>query len=265
MPELPEVEFAAQRLRDAVTNQTIVSAHARHPSTARTLTPATCHALVGRQVRAVERRAKVQLVHLDDGSTLAVHFRMTGDWDIGRAMDAAPDYERARFIFANGNRVSFTDSRAFGVLALYAPGTLVLPAYGPEPLSDAFDANALHDALATRRGPIKSALLDQRVVAGLGNIYAAEALWVARIRPDIAANRIARVRVARLRDAIRLVLEQAPRARYYDRAPSAQDVDTDEPWRVYGREGQPCTRCGSAIARIVQAGRSTFYCRRCQR
>ena len=160
----------------------------------------------------------------------------------------------------DGTRISFVDSRAFGVLTVHDPGAFTLPRYGPEPLDADFTAAVLLTALKARRGPIEPVLLDQRVIAGLGNIYAAEALWEARIRPDTGANRIALVRVTRLRDAIRLVLEQAPSARYYER-----EERVGELWRVYDREGEPCVRCAAPITRIVQGGRSTFYCRRCQR
>jgi len=260
MPELPEVEDAARRLRAAVLNRTIVSARALHPSTARSLTDDACRRLVGQRVVSVDRRAKLQVVRFADDRVLEVHLRMTGDWDIGRDNDPPPQYERARFTCDDGTRISFVDSRAFGVLTVHNPGTFILPAYGPEPLNDAFTATVLMTALHTRRGPIKPVLLDQQVIAGLGNIYAAEALWEARIRPDTPANRIALLRVARLRDAIRLVLNQAPSTRYYERAERVE-----ESWRVYDREGEPCLRCGKTIMRIVQAGRSTFYCRRCQR
>ncbi len=259
MPELPEVEDAARRLRAAIINRTIVSARALHPSTARSLTDEACRQLVGQQVVSVERRAKLQVVRFADDRVLEVHLRMTGDWDIGRDDNPAPQYERARFICDDGTRISFVDSRAFGVLTVHEPGTFDLPTYGPEPLDDAFTATALMTALHTRRGPIKPVLLNQQVIAGLGNIYAAEALWEARIRPDTPANRIAFVRLIRLRDAIRLVLNQAPSARYSER------LERVESWRVYDREGEQCRRCGKTIVRIVQAGRSTFYCRGCQR
>jgi formamidopyrimidine-DNA glycosylase len=225
-------------------------------------------------VEAVERRAKIQLVHLSGGLLLEVHFRMTGDWDFGRHDEPRQPLERARIALDDGSRVSFIDGRAFGILRLHAEGAFALPALGPEPLEEAFTAAVLREALALRRGPIKPVLLDQRVVAGLGNIYAAEALWEARIHPECAANSLSRARVARLRDAIRLVLREAPVGRYYARAndgESVGDSDADtlavaqENWRVYGREGEPCRRCAGRVARIVQAGRSTFLCRRCQR
>jgi formamidopyrimidine-DNA glycosylase len=158
-------------------------------------------------------------------------------------------------------RVSLVDSRALGVVRLHAPGTFVLPAIGPEPLTDDFTADGFRTALARRSGPIKPALLDQKLVAGVGNIYASEALWEARIHPATAANTLSRERVTRLRDAIRHVLETAPTERYYGR----DDVDESEIWRVYGRDGEPCRRCGATLKRLPQAGRSTFYCPRCQR
>lgn len=260
MPELPEVEDAAQRLRNAMVGQRISSVDVFHPSIARTLTKGARRQLTGRTVTSVSRRAKIQLVSLDDGRLLEVHFRMTGDWEIGRAGDPVPALERARITCDDGTRVSFVDARAFGVLRLHEPGAFELPALGPEPLDAAFDTSVLAEALAPRRGPIKPVLLDQRVVAGLGNIYAAEALWVARIRPDVAANSLSRARVARLRDAIQLVLREATGGRYYERGGGERGG-----WRVYDREGAPCPRCSARITRVVQAGRSTYCCRRCQR
>ncbi len=267
MPELPEVEDAARRLSSAVLGRTIESATALHPSLARSLTPESCARLTGRVVTGVTRRAKFQLVQFHDGQLLEVHFRMTGDWDIGRVGQPAPALERARFVFDEGTRVSYVDGRAFGMLTLHAAGTFVMPELGPEPLDERFDAATLVAALASRPGPIKPVLLDQRVVAGLGNIYAAEALWEARIRPDARANGLSIVRVARLRDAIQLVLRAAPSSRYYERTAASGDGDATptETWRVYDREGEACNRCGRRISRIVQAGRSTYCCRVCQR
>jgi len=258
MPELPEVEFAAGRLREALVGRRIAAAAAFHPSLQRCLPPTACDRLVGRQIAAVTRRAKIQLITLDDGQVLEVHFRMTGDWELGRADEPAPAYERIRLTCTDGTRVSLVDSRAFAVMRLHAAGEFRLPSLGPEPLSEAFTVDAFAAALGNRRGPIKPVLLDQKVVAGLGNIYAAEALWVARIHPTRPATSLSRARVTRLRDAIREVLNDAPTGRYY-----ARDADTraePESWRVYGREGESCTRCSRTIRRITQAGRSTHYC-----
>ncbi|WP_396221240.1 bifunctional DNA-formamidopyrimidine glycosylase/DNA-(apurinic or apyrimidinic site) lyase [Gemmatimonas sp.] len=261
MPELPEVEFAAKRLRSAVAGRVIARLDAMHPSQQRHLPADALRAAEGLTIDRVERRAKIQLVHLQGGAILEVHFRMTGDWEFTRVGDQAPRHERVRLETADGVRVSLVDSRALGVVRLHAPGTFVLPAIGPEPLTDDFTADGFRTALARRSGPIKPALLDQKLVAGVGNIYASEALWEARIHPATAANTLSRERVTRLRDAIRHVLETAPTERYYGR----DDVDESEIWRVYGRDGEPCRRCGATLKRLPQAGRSTFYCPRCQR
>jgi len=265
MPELPEVEDAARRLRTAIVGKTVLSAQSLHPSIARSLTQPACSGLVARRAEEVARRGKIQLVRFDDGRLLEVHFRMTGDWAIGRDPEPPPTLERARFVFDDGTRVSYVDGRAFGVLRVHQPGAFRMPELGPEPLDESFDAAALAVALRTRRGPIKPVLLDQRVVAGLGNIYAAEALWEAGIRPDAPANRISRARVARLRDSIRLVLQHADGSRYFERDATWPERPQVDNWRVYDREGEPCRRCSSRIARIVQSGRSTYSCRNCQR
>ena len=263
MPELPEVEFAAGRLRDAAVGRTILTAEALHAAIGRSLTPEACARMEGRRIAAVARRAKIQLITLDDGQVLEVHVRMTGDWSVGRTGEAPPAFERARLTCTDGTRISLTDSRAFAVLRLHAPGALILPPLGPEPLSEAFTMPEFLTALGRRRGPIKPALLDQKLVAGVGNIYAAESLWVAQIHPTRAAASLSRIRAARLRDAIREVLRTAPVGRYFATEDSASAGE--EAWRVYGREGQPCLRCGRGITRITQAGRSTFYCGGCQR
>ena len=216
---------------------------------------------MGQRIDRVERRAKIQLIHLANGAVIEVHFRMTGDWEFTRVGEAAPRHERVRLETDAGLCVSLVDSRALSVVTLFAPGTYVLPRTGPEPLTDDFTAAGLRTSLARRRGPIKPVLLDQKVVAGVGNIYASEALWEAQISPTAAAHRLSLARVQRLRDAVRLVLETAPHGRYYGR----DDVNERDLWRVYGREGDTCRRCGALVVRLAQAGRSTFYCPRCQR
>lgn len=265
MPELPEVEDAARRLRAVAVGRTIASASALHPALARTLTPSAIRSVVGRRIVDVTRRAKIQLITLDDGGTIEVHFRMTGDWafDTLGATATSPPYERARIVCTDGTRISLTDSRAFAIMRVHAPGALQLPVLGPEPLRDEFTVDTFARALSTRRGAIKTVLLDQKVLAGVGNIYASEALWVARIHPTRAASSLSRARVSALRDAIREVLNTAPIGRYY--ATDAERAASDDAWRVYGREGESCTRCARTIRRIVQGARSTFYCGGCQR
>ena len=261
MPELPEVEAAAERLRAVAIGQTIAAVRVAHPSLRKQLPPAAQHALVGRRIDRVERRAKIQLVHLEDGSLLEIHFRMTGDWEFTRSADPSPAHARLQLSLRSGVMVHLVDRRALAVVRRHAPGAWQPPALGPEPLTDDFTVEGFAAALATRRAPIKTVLLDQHVVAGVGNIYAAEALWVARIHPATPAQALSTARVTRLRDAIREVLGSAPAGRYYARAGDA----AVEHWRVYDAEGAPCPRCGTRIVRLVQSGRSSYCCPRCQR
>ncbi len=267
MPELPEVEFAAHRLREAVVGHTIALVTVFHASQRRSLPAAAQRALAGERVVSVERRAKIQLVQLGSGAVLEVHFRMNGDWDIGTAADEPRRHERVRIETTGGGRVSLMDSRALSVVTLHLVGTFVPPDLGPEPLEDGFTAEVLREALQRRNGPIKPVLLNQKVVAGIGNIYASEALWESRIHPVSPASSLSRARVARLRDAIQLVLTDSRPGRYYAPRPTDETAGADEAesWRVYDREGEPCPRCGGRITRLVQAGRSTFCCTRCQR
>lgn len=257
MPELPEVEYAVQQLRAAVLGRRIARLRVLHPALMRRLPPAQADAVAGRMIAGIERRGKHQLLHLDDGAVLVVHFRMTGEWHLDRSADAEPPFARAIFDLTDGTRLTLSDPRALATVALHERGDAALPVLGPEPFDPAFTAASLGAALARRRGAIKPALLDQRVVAGLGNIYAAEALWEARISPRARARSLSAERRARLVRAIRAVLRRAAPGRYRPDAGGAR-------WRVYDRAGMPCPRCGARIRRIVQAGRSTYYCPRCQ-
>ncbi|HEY0931345.1 MAG TPA: bifunctional DNA-formamidopyrimidine glycosylase/DNA-(apurinic or apyrimidinic site) lyase [Gemmatimonas sp.] len=263
MPELPEVEYAASQLRDRILGQTVQRVLVSHAAQARHLTEADREAIAGRRLDRVERRAKVQLLHLG-GGVLEVHFRMTGDWAFTAVGDPTPRFERVALETDRGVRVSLVDSRALSVVRWHAPGTYKGPDAGPEPLTEDFTVEAFREAISRRRGPIKPVLLDQRVVAGVGNIYASEALWEAGIHPAAVANTLGTRRLTRLRDAIRTVLITAPDARYFERD-TPDDEELDRRWRVYGRDGRPCRRCGSAIRRLVQAGRSTYCCPGCQR
>ncbi len=258
-------------LRNAIEGQYIAHVRTLHPSAARALPADVAESLAGRRVERVERRAKYQLLHLDDGRTIEVHFKMTGDWAVAPVTLPPPQLERVRIETVHGTRISLVDGRAFAVVRVHQAGASFLPALGLEPLDTNFTGEVLRAALANKRGPIKPALLDQRVVAGLGNIYAAEALWEACIHPLARANRLSLTRTSRLAEAARLVLERAPAARYYGRRATddghayAIGDGGDESWNVYDREAQPCVRCGTPVRRIPQAGRSTYYCGRCQR
>jgi formamidopyrimidine-DNA glycosylase len=265
MPELPEVEHAMQQLRNAGVGRKIARVRIMHPALERSLPTDAQKALVGRTITSVERRAKIQLITLDDKSILEVHFRMTGDWSFGNAEDEPQLRERGRIDLTDGTRVSLIDGRAFAIMRLHAPGELKLPSLGLEPLSPEFNATVLREALSTRTIPIKQSLLDQKVVSGLGNIYASEALWEAKIAPTRPSNELTAKAAATLVTAIRTVLERAPAGRYYYEGTGEAAEEMGTAWRVYDREGQPCARCKTKIKRIVQGGRSTYFCSKCQK
>ena len=256
MPELPEVEAAMTVLRRRAKGRTIARVRLLHPALRRRLTPARVRSLTGAQVARVERRGKHQLLHLADGRVLHAHFRMNGDWEYGKVTDELPRFARAVVEFSDGSRLSFVDSRALGTIDLHPAGALLDLGLGPDASDKAWTAEQLAAALAARRGPIKPALLDQKLVAGLGNIYAAESLWRARIDPRLPSRSLSAAQVSSLRKAIAAVLKRATGSRYTD--DSTVELD------VYDREGLPCRRCKTPIERIVQAGRSTYFCPHCQ-
>ncbi|MFI5257489.1 MAG: bifunctional DNA-formamidopyrimidine glycosylase/DNA-(apurinic or apyrimidinic site) lyase [Gemmatimonadales bacterium] len=256
MPELPEIEAAIDVLRRRAKGRTIASVRLLHPALRRRVKPAVLRSLAGARVGTVERRGKHQLLHLDDGRVMHVHFRMNGDWEAGRTTDELPRFARAAIEFGDGTRLALVDSRALATFDVHPKGTDLALGLGPDAADASWTAAQLGAALAQRRGPIKPALLDQKLVAGLGNIYAAEALWRARIDPRRRANSLAPAQVRALRAAIARVIERATGSRYTD--------DDRVKLDVYDRAGQPCRRCRAPIERIVQAGRSTYFCPVCQ-
>ncbi|HUQ20278.1 MAG TPA: bifunctional DNA-formamidopyrimidine glycosylase/DNA-(apurinic or apyrimidinic site) lyase [Gemmatimonadaceae bacterium] len=260
MPELPEVERAMRRLRKAVEGKTISAVRALHPALARQLPDDKAALLIHRQIVRVERRGKHQLLHLDDGSSIHAHFRMNGDWLLSRT-DAEPDkFTRALIDLSDGTRIELNDRRALSAMSFHPAGDDPLPALGIEANDPALDAAYLRTAVKSKRGPIKPALMDQKVIAGLGNIYAAEALWRAKISPRAIASSLSVARLQRLVDAIREVLtgRNRPPGRY-------TETRGRHRFGVYDRAGDECGVCGSTIRRIVQAGRSTYYCPKCQK
>jgi len=260
MPELPEVEYAARVLRTAALGKSVRNLRVLHRAQRRHLPPRAIARVRGARIVSVDRRGKHQLLSLSTGDTLVVHFRMTGDWLVDDVVAPIPKYVRVAFELDDGVRVSLVDPRALSTVTLHRDGSPVLPVLGPDPTDPNLSVETLGDVLSRRRGSIKVALLDQRVLAGVGNIYAAEALWLARIHPRAIESSLSRARQARLLDAIRSVLAKAQRrsaGRYRDGGVGR--------FEVYDREGLACSRCGTAIRRIVQAARSTYYCPHCQR
>ena len=277
MPELPEVEAVRRRLQPAMRGARIDRVLLRRADLRQPFPADFARRLEGRRVRAVDRRGKYLLVELDSGETLLMHLGMSGSFRIDRAagvpasLVAAPfdRHDHVVLMLSNGRVVTFNDPRRFGVMDVIGRGALpvhrAFEAMGPEPLSSSFDAGALAAALAGKRVALKVALLDQRVVAGLGNIYASEALHLAHLSPLRRSSTIAtatgrpRPAAVRLASAIRAVLRKA--------IIRNSRRDQDDRFRVYERDGGKCpTRgCPGTIRRIWQAGRSTFYCPTCQR
>jgi formamidopyrimidine-DNA glycosylase len=257
VPELPEVELAVRILRDAVVGRRIIAARALHTAIRRGFGARHARHVVGRRIERVERRGKHQFLHLDDGSVLHVHFRMSGDWHVARSGASLPAHARFVLELDDGARATLVDPRALGAVEWHRDAS-TLPSLGPEATDPALDGAALRSRLASRRIPIKSALLDQRVIAGIGNIYAAEALWKARVDPRTPSSALDDVALGRLADAIRETLATALAN------PGRYSTGEGAPLDVYDREGEPCRRCGSPIRRIVQSGRSTYYCGACQ-
>src|SRR6266403_1448771 len=183
MPELPEVEKAAQQLTRAALGKTIASVRAIHPALRRKLSPAKARAAKGKRIDSIERRGKHQLLHLDSGDTLVVHFRMNGDWEIGTTADPLDRFARAVIELTDGTRISLVDRRALSSITLDKKGSSSLPKLGREASDSSLDADYLLETLKRKKIAIKPALMDQAVVAGLGNIYAAEALWEAELDP----------------------------------------------------------------------------------
>jgi formamidopyrimidine-DNA glycosylase len=260
MPELPEVEKAAQQLTRAALGKMIASVRAIHPALKRKLPPAKSRAAKGKRIESIERRGKHQLLHLDSGDTLVVHFRMNGDWEVGTTADPLNRFARAVIELADDTRISLVDRRALSSITLDKNGTSSLPKLGREASDPSLNADYLLAALKRKKIAIKPALMDQSVVAGLGNIYAAEALWEAELNPRKRASKVSRAKLAKLVDAITLVLSPEKRlpGRYTDKREAGR-------FAVYDREGQICRRCGGTIKRIIQAGRSTYFCPSCQR
>lgn len=259
MPELPEVEGAARFLHAQIAGRTLRSVAWLHDAFARHVDPRIA-SLVGRKVDAVTRVAKWQEVRFTDGSVLVVHFRMTGDWAV-TSRPVAPTHARAHFAFSGSCHLWLVDPRVLARLSLRDAGdSAAASRVGPDALDPALDARALRARLASRRAPIKQVLLDQSVIAGVGNIYAAEALWHARIDPETPARQLSLARVERVIAGIRWTMGLA-----FAEMGRHQYGEATSRFVVYDREGEPCHRCDTPIRRITQGQRSTYCCRRCQR
>ena len=290
MPELPEVETVKRGLQPSVEGRRFIYVETRRADLRIPFPEDFENRLTGRRVERLWRRAKYIMADLEGGETLVIHLGMSGRMTVytkgnGRGLGAF-HYEMAGSEIGRGRhdhvvfdtdapaRIVFTDHRRFGLMTIVETASLeshkLFKGLGAEPLSRQFDAEYLKEALRSKKTPIKCALLDQRVIAGLGNIYVCEALWRSRISPKRQAARVKTVQIDVLVPAIKQVLQEAVRAGGSSlrdhRQTNGELGYFQKLFAAYDREGQPCMRrgCHGRIKRIVQNGRSTFYCPKCQ-
>ncbi|MHA7850925.1 bifunctional DNA-formamidopyrimidine glycosylase/DNA-(apurinic or apyrimidinic site) lyase [Roseovarius sp.] len=283
MPELPEVETVRRGLAPVMEGAVIARADVNRPDLRWPLPADMATRLTEKTVLSLRRRSKYILADLSSGETLLIHLGMSGRMTVsGDPLGAfhhdhpAPaKHDHVVFHMANGARITFNDPRRFGAMDLISTPAAdthpLLAKLGPEPLGNQFDESYLADALSGRNTPIKSALLDQRIVAGLGNIYVCEALYRARISPKRRARNLSRARAAALvpiiRDVLRDAIEAGGSSLRDFRQADGELGYFQHSFDVYDREGDPCRTpgCTGTITRIVQSGRSSFYCTLCQR
>lgn len=283
MPELPEVETVRRGLAPVMEGQVIAQADVNRPDLRWPFPPRMAERLTGARIGSLRRRSKYLLADLDRGETLLIHLGMSGRMLVSgdplgvfvHDHPAPQKHDHVVLNMENGARITFNDPRRFGAMDLLPTATAedhkLLRVLGPEPLGNAFNEAHLIAAFKGRNTPVKAALLDQRIIAGLGNIYVCEALFRAGISPKRKAGQIAPARVAALVPVIREVLGAAIAAggsslRDFRQADGELGY-FQHSFYVYGREGEPCRTpsCSSVIRRIVQSGRSSFYCPTCQR
>jgi formamidopyrimidine-DNA glycosylase len=281
MPELPEVETVRRGLLPAMEGKRIVRVETRRKDLRFPFPANFNQRLEGARVKAVGRRAKYLVGELSTGEALIMHLGMTGRFTVAgkrpgrfaREEGASDKHDHVVFDMEGGRRITFNDARRFGLMDLWPANKIeTYPAFdglGPEPVSNSFSAAYLEEAFEDKKAPVKAALLDQKVVAGLGNIYVCEALFRARISPSRLAGSIRRERLDRLAAAVREVIEEAIAAggsTISDFASASGELGYfQHRFRVYDREGKPCPACRKPIRRLVQSGRSSFYCGTCQR
>ena len=276
MPELPEVELISRSLNTIVKGRTIATAELLRQRLAPDITPADFADSLGRStINFVGRRGKHILFDLTNGKTLIVHLRMSGRFSLLQAETESPKFTHAVFHLENDERLVFDDQRHFGLMKVVATNELheakELKKLAPEPFSDEFSIGYLTNAVKSSKRSLKEFLLDQTKVCGLGNIYAAEAMFAAGLDPAKRADKLSKPSILRLHESIRAVLTMAV-SHAGSREVDPQNLEgsyfsglDDAGWFVYDREKEPCLNCKTPITRLKQGGRSTYYCRKCQR
>lgn len=268
MPELPEVETMARDLHKRVRGRTVVGITVRKPDVLRGATPQKLRrTLVGNRIERVWRRAKLAVIDFDSGARIAVQPRFTGSFVVERSGRGVDEYSTLHLALDDGRNLHYRDVRRLGTFQLFTPKEFeaYVSKLGPEPLEAEFTGEWLYELLQKSIRPVKPLIMDQHRLAGVGNIYASEALWRARIDPSRSARHIGRDEAPLLRNAIVSVLTEAiamrgTTIRDYAEGAFAEKLD------AYGRAGEPCRRCGTRIA-LTHAidGRATYFCPRCQR
>lgn len=273
MPELPEVETVCRGLRQHITGLHIDEALVRRPAIRIPVPQDLPRRVQGARIESVERRAKYILLHLDNGYTILAHLGMSGRMMVHSTSMPLEKHDHIVFSLNDGKTVVFHDPRRFGLVTGEDTAAMaahpLLAGLGAEPLGAEFDGGYLHVRLQRRKQQVKTAIMDQKLVVGVGNIYASEALHRCGIHPERAANGITRKQVDALVVAIRQVLEEAIASggstlRDYVNSAGASGYFQHR-FAVYGREGKPCRHCATPVQRLTQAGRSTFFCSSCQK
>ena len=275
MPELPEVETVRRDLEARIIGRRITSCEISPdaPRLVQLITPAEfCRQLTGRAVAGIRRRGKYLIIDLDDGRAWVLHRRMSGNVLYRVPADPPDDYTRAVFVLDDGHELRWTDLRKFGTMWLVEDATMVMETLGPEPLEAEFTPEVLRARAGKRTAPIKSVILDQTVLAGMGNLYTDEALHYAKIHPRRPANKLKLDDWQRLHAGIINALRRGIDARGSSLGSTLRDhINVDgapgenqNSVRAYGREAQPCLECGAAMHRIKVGGRSSTFCPRCQ-
>jgi formamidopyrimidine-DNA glycosylase len=272
MPELPEVEFASRHLRRWLLGKRIERVEADRTRIVRPHRPEQiAQALTGRTLQGIDRRAKYILLSFDEGQGALSHLGMTGKWVLRK--EGQPErFSRLRLHLRGGGVVHYADPRMFGQFQLVPQSELrafpAVAALGPDPLGDGLDAKLLGERLARTSREVKVALMDQKLLSGLGNIHAAEALYRAKIDPKKRANALSKEQLSRLAKAIHATIAHALKAED-EQASDGEITYVEEggpnPFLVYGRKGERCPRCKGTIASFTQAGRTTYWCPGCQK
>jgi formamidopyrimidine-DNA glycosylase len=270
MPELPEVETIVQGLQEPLVGQTIIGFNNDWPNqVGQPDTEELTARIIGRRILAVGRRGKYLHLQLDGGEHLIIHLKMSGQLSVVDSQTSADQYVHTTFLLAGGKELRFRDVRKFGRVYLVDDPSVILGKLGPEPLSSEFSKGWLCKALKGRKRVIKPLLQDQSFIAGIGNIYADEALHRAAIRPDRISSSLSDVECSALHAAIQKTLATAilHEGSSIDRAyikPDGSSGSMQAELQVYGRAGEPCYRCGAIVEKITLASRGTHYCPGCQ-